>query len=231
MGLTPQFYRARTLTSTGVWSAIDQASFSVPLVAASASNLAVTEIHYNPIAFSGPNASSAPFNDKDNFEFIELRNKSLDVVQLDGVSLTGVTYTFPTSLAGPITWLLPGESIVIVKNQQAFAARYLTAGSPFLGIKIAPGDYGTTNLSNGGEEIVVAAANGQPIQAFTYDDIGSGWPSLTDGSGPSLTVIRTNTALYNNSSNWRASFVQHGTPGREENDAPLDLSLSALSVV
>jgi hypothetical protein len=231
MGLIPQFYRARTLTANGIWSALEQASFSVPLVAASASNLAVTEIHYNPAVYNGPNASSAPFNLKDNFEFIELRNKSVDVISLDGVSLLdGVTYTFPSSPSGPVTWLLPGESIVVVKNQQAFAARYLTVGSSFLGIKIAPGDYGTTNLNNGGESIGLYAANSQIIQSFSYDD-ELGWPVTPDGGGPSLTVIRTSTTLYNNASNWRASFVQHGTPGREENDAPIDLSLSASSVV
>jgi hypothetical protein len=230
LGVTPQFFRARTQTSSGIWSAIEEASFSVPLVAASAPNLAVTEIQYNPIAYSGPNATSAPFNDKENFEFIELRNKSGDVISLDGVSLTGVTYTFPSSASGPVTWLLPGESIVIVKNQQAFAARYLTPGSPFIGIKIAPGDYGSTNLSNGGEAISVIAANTDVIQSFVYDDTGLGWPTSTDGGGPSLTVIRTNTALYNNGDNWRASYFTNGTPGREENDAPLGLAISGTSV-
>lgn len=231
LGLVPSNFKARTRLSTGEWSAIEQASFSVPLVPAAAGNLAVTEIHYNPVAYTGANASLAPFNDPQNFEFIELRNKSEDVISLDGVSFVGITYTFPTSTNGPVTWLLPGQSIVVVKNQQAFAARYLNPGSPYLGIKIAPGDYGTSNLSNGGEGITVLSATSTVIQDFVYDDIGAGWPGTTDGGGPSLTVVRTTTSLYNNASNWRASFVLHGTPGIEENDAPVSITLSNASVV
>lgn len=231
LGLVPSNFKARTRLSTGEWSAIEQASFSVPLIPAAAGNLVVTEVHYNPVAYTGANATLAPFNDPQNFEFIELRNKSDDVISLDGVSFVGITYTFPTSTNGPVTWLLPGESIVVVKNQQAFAARYLTPGSPFLGIKIAPGDYGTSNLSNGGEQISVISATSSVIQDFVFDDTGAGWPSTTDGGGPSLTVIRTTTSLYNNASNWRASFVTHGTPGIEENDAPVSITLSNATVV
>ncbi len=230
LGLTPVSFKTRSRTDSGEWSALESASFSVPLVAASATNVAVTEIHYNPVAYTGPNATLAPYNDPQNFEFLELRNLSDDVVAMDGVSFGGITYTFPTSSTGPVTWLLPGQSIVVVKNQLAFAARYLTPNSPFLGIKIAPGDYGTSNLSNGGETIDVFGRDGSVIQSFTYDDTGPGWPSVTDGSGPSLTVIRTNKALYDSPTNWRASFVNHGTPGIEENDAPISISLSANTV-
>jgi hypothetical protein len=231
MGVVPQSYKVRTLSSTGEWSALEQATFSVTLTPASSANLIVTEAHYNPQAYTGPNATSAPFNDAQNFEFLELRNTSNEVILLDGVSTVGITYTFPSSTSGPVTWLLPGQSIVIVKNQLAFAARYLQPGSPYLNIKIAPGDYGTSNLSNGGEAITINAANTQLIQTFTYDDdAATNWPLSPDGQGPSLTAIFMNPSLYNNASNWRASFVAHGTPGIEENDAPRSISLSNSSV-
>jgi hypothetical protein len=230
LGFTPLQFNARTLSSSGQWSALEQATFSTPLVPASSANLRVTELHYNPLPYSGSGASNPPYNDKDNFEFLELRNISKNVVTLDGVTTTGVTYLFPASTSGPGTWLLSGQSLVIVKNRLAFAARYLYPGSPFANSKIASGDYGTTNLNNGGETVAIFAANGNLIQSFTYDDQGQ-WPLAPDGGGPSLTILRTDTNLYDNATNWRASFVQHGTPGIEENDAPIAIGLSKTSVL
>jgi hypothetical protein len=230
MGFIPTQFNARLLSSQGVWSALESATFSTPLSPASSTNLRVTEIHYNPLAFTGSGSSSPPYNDKDNFEFLELRNISNTVVSLDGVSTTGVTYFFPKSTSGPVTWLLPGQSVAIVKNLLAFAARYQVAGSPYSNIKIAPGDYGTTNLNNGGEELVVYAADGSIIQSFAYDDQGQ-WPLAPDGSGPSLTILRTDPNLFGTGTNWRASFTQHGTPGIEENDAPINIALSKTSVL
>ena len=229
LGLLPTSFRVRTLSPTGEWSALEQAAFSSPLTLASTGNLIVSEVHYNPAAYTGPNDDSAPYNDRQNFEFIELLNTSSEVVLLDGVSLSGVSYTFATSVSGPLTWLLPGERIVLVKNQLAFAARYLQPGSPFAEIKIASGDYGTSSLSNGGEEIALIDAASADIQRFTYDD-GAGWPTAPDGDGPSLTPIMLDPSLYNLPSNWRASFTVHGTPGLDENVPPtITRALAAVS--
>jgi hypothetical protein len=116
-----------------------------------------------------------------------------------------------------------------VKNQQAFALRYLQPGSPYENIRIAPGDYGTSNLSNGGETITVDAANGDEIQSFTYDDAAP-WSTSPDGTGPSLTIIYTNPYWYNDADNWRPSVAPDGTPGIEENDAPTDIRLDNFEV-
>lgn len=209
---------ARALATT-TWSPASEAALSTA-VAASAANLAITEIHYNPVAMTG--ASTAPFNDKENFEFIELRNIGSETITLAGVRFTvGITFDFSTS---DVVFLAPGQHVVVVKNRQAFEARYGT------GINVA-GEYGG-NLNNGGEQLrLVDAANGQ-IQDFTYDDepgTTPPWPVAADGGGYSLTVRRV-TGNYNLPSNWRASHLLHGTPGYEENDNPGTLTLSDTSV-
>ncbi len=86
--------------------------------------------------------------------------------------------------------------------------------------------YSGTWLALLSQRIDVIAQGGTLIQSFTYDDTGAGWPSITDGGGPSLTPIYMNPSLYNLPSNWRASFVMDGTPGIEENDAPTGAHLS-----
>jgi hypothetical protein len=227
MGLLPTTYRARLLSPTGEWSALEEATFTTVLTPANASNLIVTELHYNPAVYTGANAGIAPFNDRQNFEFLELRNVSNDVILLDGVSFTGIAYTFPTSTIGPKTWLLPGELIVVAKNQIAFAARYGASEGSAQSIKLALGDYGTSNLNNGGELIRVFAANGDLFQEFEFDDNGTtGWPTTPDGSGYSLTPIFMDKSLFDSPTNWRASFIPHGTPGFEESDPPQSISLT-----
>jgi hypothetical protein len=201
------------------WSPETEATLSTA-VAATASNLAVTEIQYNPVAM--PGATTAPFNDKENFEFIELQNVGTDTITLSGVRfITGITFDFS---AGDVTFLAPGEHVVVVKNLQAFTTRYGATA------KIA-GMY-SGNLSNGGEQIMLVDASNATIQDFIYDDDPSTtppWPQAADGGGASLTVIST-SGNYNLPSNWRASATPNGTPGYEENAPPTAISLSANKV-
>ncbi len=106
-----------------------------------------------------------------------MNTSSSETIDLTGVSLTGVSYTFPEGFT-----LAPLQRVVIVKDQVAFAAAYSTAG-----ILIAPGDFGATNLANGGEEIAVIAQDGvSDIQRFTYDDelpwpVAADWPGFESG--------------------------------------------------
>lgn len=181
--------KARTLND-GEWSALTEAPFIVG-TAAAAGKLIITEIHYNP---AGDDAGQ---------EWLELMNISSDTIDLTGVSLSGINYTFATG-----TLLGPGERIVIVEDQTTFAALYDTAG-----IRIAPGVF-TGSLTNGGEELALIDSTGtNDIQRFTYDD-ESPWPVTADGLGFSLVLIAPSTnPTPSSSSNWRASFSQGGTPG------------------
>jgi len=182
---------ARAL-SDGEWSAVTDASFIVGILASSA-NLVVSEVYYNP-----PGSL-------EETEFVELMNtSSSETIDLTGVSLTGVSYTFPEGFT-----LAPLQRVVIVKDQVAFAAAYNTAG-----ILIAPGDFGSTNLANGGEEIAVIAQDGvSDIQRFTYDD-ELPWPVAADGPGSSLVLIAPETNPdHSLPSSWRASSAAGGSPG------------------
>jgi hypothetical protein len=202
------------------WSPVSEATFAVA-VAANADNLAITEVHYNPAAF--PGASSPPLNDAQNFEFIELRNIGVQTIRLTGVEFTeGITFDFST---GGVPYLAPGQSVVVVSNLIAFEARYGTE-------VLVAGVYSSTNLSNGGERLLLVDATGATIQEFSYDDdltTTPAWPASADGGGYSLTV-RSVVGNYDLPSNWRASHLLHGTPGYDENDYPSSLSLSNLSV-
>ena len=179
----------------GEWSALTEASFIVGTPASSA-NLVVSEIYYNP-----------PGSLEDT-EFIELMNTSqTDTIDLTNVTLTGVTYAFPEGFT-----LAPLERVVVVKDQGAFATAYNTAG-----MNIAPGDFGSTNLANGGEEIAVIAEDGvTDIQRFTYNDKAP-WPESADGPGFSLVLIAPQTNPdHTVPGNWRASAATGGNPGASD---------------
>ena len=194
----------------GTWSAKIEADFVIADVVADASNLRVTEVHYNPV---GPSAAelTAGFTDGDQFEFIEFINTSNDTISLDGVELIrtvvgnvldGITFDFG------LVALAPGERIVVVSDLAAFTQRY---GSS---INIA-GQY-AGNLANAGETVRLLDAQGAPIQQFKYDDDAiTNWPTTPDGDGPSL-VVFDNTGDYDNGNNWIASTTTHGTPGSAE---------------
>ena len=89
--------RARILSDTGDWSAINEATV-ITGTPASASNLVVSEIMYHPI---DPAVGA---------EFIELLNISAaDVIDLTRVAFTaGIDFTFPTGTA-----LAPGGRVVV----------------------------------------------------------------------------------------------------------------------
>ena len=75
-------------------------------------------------------------------------------------------------------------------------------------IAMAPGTF-VGALSNGGEQLVLFAANGQEVFRFTYRD---NIPS-TDGRGRSLTRVLSSTAPTDGGDAWRASTADHGSPG------------------
>ena len=146
-------------------------------------------------------AELAVSTDKDDFEFIELRNTGFGTLDISGCAFTaGVDFVFPAN-----TTLTGGGSIIVVRSVAAFQSRY----GP--GLRIA-GAYGPADaLKNSGETITLLDATGALIQSFTYSDA---WFPATDGGGRSM-IVRDQSAplaAWNSAAQWGISKEPGGTP-------------------
>ncbi|MHC4387740.1 MAG: lamin tail domain-containing protein, partial [Planctomycetota bacterium] len=163
------------------WSALNEATFAVGPVA---NRLRITEVMYHPQDTNDPNDP--------NTEFIELKNIGPGPINYNLVSFTdGVEFTFPPGA------LAPNAYVVVVKDQNAFEARYGT------GINIA-GEY-TGRFNNAGERVELVDAVGQTIHDFRYED---SWRPITDGDGYSLALIdptNSDPNSWSEKDSWRAS--------------------------
>jgi len=187
---------------TSKWSGMTQqlVSVAVPPVKG---DLVVTEVHFNP---ASPNAEELLVNPSfrnEDFEFVEIRNLASHSVELAGLRFVdGIRYDFPSNAS---LVMEPGSYLVLVKNTQAFAARYAEVQSPVVG-----GYDG--NLSNGGEVLALQSAGGEVLHELAFDD---DWYAGPDGEGYSL-VLKDEGVLPPSGSSmevWRESSVLHGSPG------------------
>ena len=144
--------------------------------------LVITKIMYHPDTIR-------TFPDSDQQEFLEILNTGTSTVSLEGVyfSGTGFVYHFP-----PASVIGPDSKIILAGNSDVFIKKY--GVSPF-------GQF-TRNLSNKGENLVLADGFGNVIDSVTYSD-SSPWPNA-DGNGYYLELI---DPLSDNSiaANWTAS--------------------------
>jgi hypothetical protein len=161
--------------------------------------LRITEIMYHPAASPG-----GSFTNED-YEYIELKNIGPVALDLTGVRMiNGVDFDFAGSA---VPNLEPGQSVLVVPNQAAFAERY---GSGWL----VAGQY-TGRLENRGERLRLVDAAGEEILDFSYDN---NWYPITDGFGFSL-VIRDENAPFNRwneKQSWRPSGQLNGSPGAND---------------
>ena len=185
--------RARIYKSSNqTWSPINEAVYEVGNVR---NALRITEIMYHPLDANDPNDP--------NKEYIELKNVGSGTINLNLVKFDkGVDFTF-----GPNT-LAAGQYILVVKDQNAFAAKYGTG-------RYIAGQY-TGSLDNGGERLRLLDAVGGTILDFTYKD---GWRDITDGDGYSLTIVNpsdSDTNDWGKKDSWRASAYINGSPGWDD---------------
>jgi hypothetical protein len=168
------------------WSALNEVTFAVGPVA---DNLRITEFMYHPFDTNDPNDP--------NTEYIELKNLGPETINLNLVRFTnGIDFTFP------LMSLASGEHVLVVKDQNAFEAKYGT------GRNVA-GEY-SGSLNNGGERIELEDPIGQIIHNFRYSD---GWRGNTDGDGYSLTIIdptNSDANSWNEKDSWRPSVYVNG---------------------
>ena len=191
--------RARARTSSGVWSALTEATWFTSLP-----TLAVTELMYAPPVFADDIISSASA-----YEFIELKNFGTESVDLNGVRLARAVgdrlvdrFDFA---GGRVQQLAAGESLVVARNEEAFRSRY---GEE---LPLA-GEYDGT-FSNRGDRVIVLGAFDEPLADFVYDDE---WYPSTAGEGHSL-VLRDETSprtSWGSAASWQPSVEVGGSPGR-----------------
>ncbi len=148
-------------------------------------DIVINEIMYN-------HGTRHPDHNTDDYEYIELYNKGLSAVILEGWAFTdGVSYEF-----GPGVVLEPDSYIVIAANPEFLATIYdnLTVGVNLLGPWVG-------RLSNRSERIQLSypiveidSETGEPqTHMVTADEVtyydGGRWPGWADGKGASLERI------------------------------------------
>jgi hypothetical protein len=198
--------RARLVdTASGFATPETSATFVVDTVPATASNIVVSEINYNPSSPTTDEVTAGFIDDKD-FEFLEVTNISNVSVDMDGVTFSEA-FNFEWPSTDPSLRVLPpGGRAVIVGTTAGFNFRY----NPPSGVKVAGVMDG--NLSNGGERIVITGTVGT-IKDFSYSD-SDPWPAEPDGMG--YTLVLNNPSAnpdHNVPQNWRCSAEVNGTPG------------------
>ena len=192
--------RVRGPVATVPWSGLVKSNVT-PAIPANVTNLRISELNYNPQDPSPAELLLAPGADNNSFEFVELVNIGNRPIDLSDVEFTaGIEFNFSD---GEVTILAPGETVLIVTSKAAFAARY---GD---GFNIA-GEYGG-RLDSAGERLTLVDAADDFIHNFVYDD-NSPWPAAADGDGPTLEV-RDLLGNHGSATNWRASTLNHGSPG------------------
>ena len=180
--------------SNGEWSALDSTLFTVNTTVASAANIVVTQVAYNPIGGS-------------DFEWIELMAVGAQNVDITNVSIgNAVDYTFPAGTIVPA-----GGRVQVAGNIAAFTSRYGTAAP----IRLMTTNF-IGNLSNDNETIRITRFDGTTnivIKQFTYNSDAT-WPASADGPGPVLVLIDpASNPDHSLGVNWRASANVGGTPG------------------
>ncbi len=198
----PLSYQVRAYDNTGHSTTHPYGGSAYPAaieIESPAFDLVITEINYNP---HDPSAAelSAGFTDPDDFEFIELFNSGNAPMDLAGFMLQdGITATFPAFT------LTNGHYAVVVRNTNAFRARYTNSAIRIIGTF-------SGKLSNSGETIRLENPQGGVIASITYSD-GGAWPGRADGDGSTLELIDPANPDYAAPSAWRSSSEYGGSPG------------------
>lgn len=187
----PTQVRARVYDG-GSWSALTEATFFTG-VPASAANLVISEIMYNP-------------DGSDETEFIEFQNIGNEVIDLSGVRFSeGLDFDFPLG-----TTLAVGGRILGVRNLVAFEELY-GVGLPVVGVFL-----NDNFLDNGGDRLTLVDGDGVLIRTLRYNDKAP-WPEVADGDGASLVLVNAEgNPDHALPESWLASSVAGGTPGASD---------------
>lgn len=134
-----------------------------------------------------------PVTDLPGDEFLELRNTSVNPVNLAGWCIDGIDFCFDASAA------IPGNGFLVLTSD---ATRFQTTYG------FAPDYLYTGKLSNDGEVLTLKNASSAVMDQVGYLE-GGEWPTMADGEGPSLERIVGDSG-GNTPRNWRASIAPAG---------------------
>ncbi|MDA7681924.1 CotH kinase family protein, partial [Verrucomicrobiales bacterium] len=173
------------------------------------SNLRISELMYNPIGPSESELEKHPSLRGSDFEWIEITNDGNEQVSIKDLRFTkGIEYNFSDS---KLKIIKPGESLIIVANEDAFKLRYQFSETPYFVI----GTF-TKNFSNSGERIKLTYGAGTSVVDFEFKDQFP-WPQNADGEGHSLVLVPHRTVSnHQDPKNWRISTYTGGTPGNND---------------
>lgn len=173
---------------------------------ASAGDIIISEIHYNPLMILSSNGDTTS---GDNFEFIELKNTGTAEVDISGYKfIAGIEFIFPAG-----SKVAAGGYYILSRSKLYFKMRYgINANAEYVNTAFTA--EATNKLSNKGEKIVLVNTAKDTIFNMTYDTKYP-WPVLADGLGFSL-VPTDESADLTQSKNWRNSTEINGSPGKAD---------------
>ncbi len=182
------------------WGPLLETTFYVDAAYPKTNEIVISEIHYRPSAPSEVEID-AGFENRKDFEFLEITNRSQSRLILAGARIVGgVRFRFPE-----LAEIEPEEHLVLVNDSAAFRFRY-GESVPVLGEFQG-------NLSNNGERLALLDASGASLLEFTYNDRDP-WPAEADGEGFSLTFgNESDPASLGDPAQWSASAAIGGSPG------------------
>ncbi|MFN0125948.1 MAG: FN3 associated domain-containing protein [Verrucomicrobiales bacterium] len=188
--------KARVLNG-GNWSALTEALFLVDSRPASSANLVIAEIDYEPGAPTDAEEADG-YDQRKDFEFVELLAVGDHTVDLSGVGLAGgIVFDFDTRSTR--RHLEVGERLVVAKNREALLFRY-----PAMDPDRVVGEF-SQRLGDEGDTVMVVTGNGSTMARVAYER-RSPWPTAAAGTGRSLVLNNpASTPDPANPSSWRAS--------------------------
>jgi len=179
--------QARSPDGTGPWLVPNQPTPGASNRFAFHPELVINEIMYHHKDFPAANTNSVP--QKNPEEWIELYNRSSNMVDLTGWTLAGgISYAF-----GADQTIAPGGYLVVARDADALYAAY-----PAIDIV---GNFSGHLGSD--DEIILNDPRGNPANVVHYYDDGR-WPEAADGGGSSL-ELRDSKADNSKAEAWAAS--------------------------
>jgi hypothetical protein len=158
--------------------------------------LEVTEIHFDPV--DGPDAGA------EDFEFVELRNRGSQPMDLTGIRFEGAV-DFLVTATNTVRSLAAGARGVVVSDRVVFAQRYP-------GVTNVLGEF-SGRLANEGETLTILGPLMEVVLAIPYSPA---WLGSVTNAGRSLVPIREGRTPDQAAigTNWVASRIVSGSPGR-----------------